>query len=179
MAAGSMSAWMNAWEGDLTPSAAARRSAQREATRVAAHSRSSRYYGREATARLPEPMPETEHVEVVPVLQVVTRRRPRWGVVLVVLAFALLLVGSSIVLPVMVNSSTTEVETAVGGVEATQSQLAKDTAALAAEISALSSPQRVADQAARLGLVPATDVSYLAADPGSQDPEGETQVAGR
>lgn len=179
MAAGSMSTWMNAWEGDLTPSAAARRSATREATRVVAHSRSSRYYGREATARLPEPAPEAERVEVVPVLRVVTRRRPRWGVVLVVLAFALLLVGSSVIVPVMVNSATTEVETAVGGVEARQNELAGDTASLAAEISALSSPQRVAEQAARLGLVPATDVSYVAARPGMQDPEGETEVAGR
>lgn len=179
MAAGSMSTWMNAWEGDLTPSAAARRSERREATRVAAHSRSSRYYGREATARLPEPAPEAERVEVVPVLEVVTRRRPRWGVVLVVLAFALLLVGSSVIVPVMVKSATTEVETAVGGAETMQNQLAVDTAALAAEISALSSPQRVAEQAARLGLVPATNVSYLAATPGSKGPEGETEVAGR
>ena len=179
MAAGSMYAWMDAWEGDLTPSAAARRSAQREATKVAAHSRSSHYYGREATARLPEPASEAERVEVVPVLKVVTRRRPRWGVVLVVLAFALLLVGSSVIVPVMVNSATTELETAVGGTEAMQNQLAADTAALAAGISALSSPQRVAEQAARLGLVPATDVSYVAATPGSQGPEGETEVAGR
>lgn len=179
MAAGSMSTWMEAWEGDLTPSAAARRSARRDASRVAAQSRSSRYYGREATARLPVPVPEAERAEVAPVLKVVTRRRPRWGLVLVVLAFALVLVGSSVILPVMVNSATTELETAVGGIEARQSELAGDTAALAAEISALSSPQRVAEQAARLGLVPATDVSYVAATPGSEGPEGETEVAGR
>ncbi len=115
----------------------------------------------------------------MPVLRIATRRRPRWGLVLVVLAFALVFVGSSVIVPVMVSSATTEVETAVGGVEATQNGLAADTASLAAEISALSSPQRVAEQAARLGMVPATDVSYVAATPGSQDPEGETEVADR
>jgi cell division protein FtsB len=178
MAAGSMSAWMKAWEGDLTPSPAAKRSANRESARISAHTRSTRYYGREATARLPEPLPEAERVEVVPVLQVVTRRRPRWGLVLLALTFSLLLVGSSIIVPVMLNAATTEVESAVAVVEAQQSDLAAETSSIAAQISTLSAPERVAEQAAQLGLVPAADISYVAAGSGV-DTEGDTEVAGR
>ena len=179
MAAGSMSAWMKAWEADLTPSPAAERAAAREAARVSVRTRSTRYYGREATARLPEPVAQAERVEVIPVLQVVTRRRPRWGLVALVLTFALLVVGSAIIAPVMLNSATTEVESAVGQVEAQQRELATATSAIAAQISTLSAPERVAEQAALLGLVPAADVSYVAAGPGVQDTEGDTEVAGR
>lgn len=179
MAGGSMAAWMQAWEGDLTPSPAARRSAAREAARVAARARTTRYYGREATARLPEPVPQAEHVEVVPALNLVARRRPRWGLVLLALAFALVLVGSAVVAPVMINSATTEVESVVGQAEAKQKELATATSAIAAQISTLSSPQRVAEQAAQLGLVPAEDVNYMAAGAGAGPTEGDTEVAGR
>ena len=55
--------WMEAWESDLTPSAASRRSA----ARVEAQIRSTRYYSREATARVPEPVRE-RRVESPPAL---------------------------------------------------------------------------------------------------------------
>ena len=98
MAAGSMQAWMKAWESDLTPSPAAKRSAAREAVResdrIAARTRATRYYGREATAKIPEPLPGVERVEAAPVLRVITRRRPRWGLIVLAMVFALLVVGS-------------------------------------------------------------------------------------
>jgi len=177
MAASSMSAWMAAWEGDLTPSPAAERSAARAAAR--ARTRSERFYGKEATARLPEPVPEAERVEPVPVLKVVTRRRPRWGMVFVALAFAVVLVGSAVVAPVMVNAATTELESLAGQVEARQRDLAGDASALSAEISALSSPQRVAEQAAQLGLVPAGDVHYVSATFRMAAAEDDPTLAGR
>jgi cell division protein FtsL len=146
-----------------------------------ARSHSTRFYGKEATARLPEPVPEAERLQPVPVLKVITRRRPRWGVVLVVLAFALVAVGSSVVAPVLVNAATTEVESAVSQVEAQQEALTGDVSTLSAAISSLSSPQRVAEQATQLGLVPAEDVHYVAAQPAPSAlaAEEDTTVAGR
>lgn len=177
MATTSMSTWMAAWEGDLTPSPAARRSAARVEAR--ARSQSSRYYGREATARLPEPLPQAERVEAVPVLRVVTRRRPRWGLVTALVALALVLVGSAVVAPVMINSATTQVESAVADLEAQQQELTADRSALAAQISSMSSPRRVAEQAAQLGLVPAEKVHYVTVESVLSVTEDDTTVAGR
>jgi cell division protein FtsL len=187
MAAGSMSAWMQAWESDLTPSSAARRSAAREAAResaqeamrIGARSRYARYYNREATARLPEPAVEAAPFPVGATLREVPLPRRRLGLAVLALAFALLVVGSCVVVPVLVSAATTEAESAVGQVEARQKALATETSALAAEISALSSPQRVTELAGQLGLVPAADVSYIAAGFGVGDPEGDNEVAGR
>lgn len=175
MATASRSAWMDAWEGDLVPSSAARRSA----ARIDARTRSTRYYGREATARLPQPAPEIRRAEALPELKVVTRRRPRWGMVLLALVFASLLLGVSVVVPVLVNSAATGVESAVGQLEAKQQELATAASALSAQISALSSPERVTEQATQLGLGPARSVHYLQAETGTAASEGDTTVAGR
>jgi cell division protein FtsL len=175
MASGSRSAWMDAWEGDLVPSAAARRSAARIGVRTS----STRYYGREATARLPRPAPEARRAEALPELKVVTRRRPQWGMVLLALAFAVLLLGVSVVVPTLVGSAATGVESAVGQLEAKQKELATAASVLSAQISALSAPERVTKEATQLGLVPAQSVHYLQAETVTTVPEGDTTVAGR
>lgn len=173
------SAWMNAWEQDLTPSPAAKRSQ----ARVEAQMRTSRhYYTREATARLPQPVERTgqqEEARPLPELKVVTRRRPRWGAMLVAAVLAALLLGIVIVAPVLINSATTQVESEIGRMQSRQAQLAADTAALSAQISALSAPDRVAEQASRLGLGPAQSVYYVEAATETAATEGDTTVAGR
>ena len=66
--------------------AAQRRPGRHECERVILHAdrsiearmSSTRYYGTEATARLPEPWPEADAAEAAPRLQVVKRRVPRW-----------------------------------------------------------------------------------------------------
>jgi cell division protein FtsB len=98
---------------------------------------------------------------------------------LLAVSFALFLVGTGVVTPVLINSAVTGVETAVGRAEAEQAQLAAETAALEAQISSLSSPQRVAEEAAHLGLVPANEVSYLSSGTPLLASEGDTEVAGR
>jgi len=175
MATASRSAWMDAWGGDLVPSSAARRSAARVDARV----RSTRYYGREATARLPRPAPEIQRIEALPELKVVTRRRSRWRILLLALAFAGLLLAVSVVVPVLVNSAATGVESAVGQLEAERQGLATAASVLSAQISALSSPDRVTEQAAQLGLGPARSVHYLPAGTEKAASEGDTTVAGR
>ncbi|MBN1631770.1 MAG: hypothetical protein JW990_18600 [Thermoleophilia bacterium] len=169
--------WIEAWEGDLTPSAAARRSA----ARVEAHMRSTRYYSREATARVPAPVRErrVESRPALPELKVAVRRRPRWGMVMLALVFATVLLGASIVAPVLINSAATGLETEVGRLEMQQKTLAADTAALSAQISALASSERVSEQAARLGLGPAQSVRYFELETGVAATEGDTTVAGR
>jgi cell division protein FtsB len=157
-------------------------SARNHADDAAARVRSTRYYGTEATARLPEPWPDAQRLTARPSLRVVRRHKPRWRLGLLAVTFAVLLVGTAVVAPVMMSSIVAGVETAVGQAEADQEQLAAETAALAAQISTLSSPQRVADEAAALGLAPAQDVSYMPADSGMAGmmaSEGETTVAGR
>ena len=175
MATASRSAWMEAWQRDLVPSSAARRSA----ARVSARMRSTRYYGREATARLPQPVPEGAKAHTLPALKVVVRRRPRWGIILLVLVFAGLLLAVAVVVPVLVNSAATGVESRVGQLEKQQTGLATATSALAVQISTLSSPGRVTEQAARLGLGPAQSVRYLEAGTETAASEGDTTVAGR
>jgi hypothetical protein len=171
----SRSAWIHAWEGDLLPSPAARRSA----ARVDARTRSARYYGREATAKLSQPAPEAQRSRALPELKVVASRKPRWGVLLLALAFAGLLLGISVVVPVLVNSAATGVEATVGHLTTQQQQLATDTSALSARISALSSPAHLTEQATRLGLGPARSVHYLQAGTETAPSEGDTAVAGR
>ena len=170
------SAWMEAWEGDLTPSAAASRSAARASARMP----HTRYYSREATARVPQPIQEaTPTPRPLPELKAVIRRRPRWGMVVLALTFAALLLGALVIAPVLINSAATGLESAVGRAEAQQQQLSAETAALSAQISALSSPQRVAEQAARLGLGPALSVHYVQTGTETASAEGDTTVAGR
>ncbi len=167
--------WMNAWEADLTPSAAAKRSAARVEGRVT----STRYYGREATARIPQPAPEAETTKALPQLKVVTRHKPRWGAITLALVAVGLLLGACIVAPMLIHSAATGLEAEVGKIESQEKELAAATSALSAQISALSSPDRVAGQAARLGLGPAQSVHYLESDAHAAATEGDTTVAGR
>ncbi|OFW61041.1 MAG: hypothetical protein A2133_04565 [Actinobacteria bacterium RBG_16_64_13] len=170
------STWMEAWECDLTPSPAAGRSAARVAARV----RSTRYYTREATARVPHVTHEVvENPRPLPELKVATKRRPRWRMVLVALAFTGLLLGALIVAPMLINSAATGAESEVGKLETQQKELTAQTGALAAQISALSSPERVAEQAARLGLGPAQSIHYVGTAAETAAVEGDTTVAGR
>jgi cell division protein FtsL len=176
MATATRSAWMEAWGKDLTPSSAARRSAER----IEARSRSTRYYGREATARRLSPAEhEFEHREALPELKVIRRRRPRWGAILVALVLASFMLGASVVVPMLVSAAATEIESAVGEVEAQQREITAATSALSAQVSSLASPGRVAEQAIQLGLVPAQSVHYLEAESGTAAAEGDTTVAGR
>ncbi len=176
MAGTTRASWMEAWGRDLVPSDAARRSSER----AQARSRSVRYYGREATARrISQVEPETYETKALPELKVISRRRPHWGAVVVALVFACVLLGASIVAPMLVSAATTEVESAVGKLEAQQRELAASASELSAQVSALSSPERVTEQAIQLGLVPAQSVHYLQADSGTAAPEGDTTVAGR
>jgi cell division protein FtsL len=92
--------------------------------------------------------------------------------------FAALLLGVSVVVPVLVGSAATGVESAVGRLDAREKELATAVSAFSAEISALSSPERVTEQAAQLGLGPAQSVHYVQAETGTAA-EGDTTVAGR
>jgi cell division protein FtsL len=162
MPAATRSSWMNAWEADLTPSPAARRSE----ARASAHVRSTRYYTREATARVPQ-------------FEETSQQRPPWGAVMVALVFSVLLLGVVIIAPVLINSATTQMESDIGQMQSGQEQLAAETAALSAQISALSAPNRVAEQAGRLGLGPAQSVYYVQTATETAATEGDTTVADR
>lgn len=175
MATRSRSAWIEAWEGDLVPTPAAVRSATRTSVRV----RSSRYYGREATARQPQPALESGTTQAPPKLKVVARRRPRWPLIALALVFAAALLGVAVISPMLVSSAVTDIESAVGRAEAKERALTADNTALASKISALSAPDRVAEQAARLGLEPAEDVSYVAPGRSATATEGGTTLAVR
>lgn len=146
---------------------------------MAARMRSARYYGREATARLPQPEHDRQRSEALPDLKVITRRRPRWGLALLAMVFVGVLLGALIVAPVLVSSAATGLEAEVGQMEAEERSLATATSALAAQISALSSSERVAEQAEQLGLRPAESVSYMQIGSDSPAMEGDTTVAGR
>jgi len=170
--------------------AARRRPAGNECERVILHAdrsvearmSSTRYYGREATAPVAQPWPQAPRRQAAPHLRVVTRRVVRRRLAVLAVAFGLLLVGSTVVAPMMTSAAVAGVEAAVGQAEAQQEQLAAEAAALAAQISSLSSPQRVAEEAALLGLAPAQEVSYVSPEL-SGGPmlasEGETTLAGR
>ena len=171
----SRAAWIDAWEGDLTPSLAAERSA----ARLRARTRVARHYGPQATAPAFQPASQIRKDEAPPELRVVTRRRSRRGVLLLALMFAGLVLAVSVIVPVLVNSTVTGVESAVGGLEAQREELAATVSALSAQVSALSSPERVTKEAAQLGLGPARSVHYVQAGTGTTASEGGTTVAGR
>ncbi len=175
MAASPRSHGTSAFVEGLEPSAAARRSAARSSAR----SQTARYYGREATARLPQPELESERAETKPELKVVVNRRPRRGVIFLVVVAAMLFLAVGFVCPVLVGSATTGVESAMGRLESQEKELAAAASELSAQVSALSAPDRVAEQAVELGLVPATSVHYLAATQEEAAVEGDTTVAGR
>ena len=178
-------AWMAAWEADLTPTPAGARSAARAAARMSHR----RYYTREATARVPEPAHEQlrEHEQrreheaqrPLPELRVATRRRTPWGMVVLALLFVGVVVGASIIAPVLVSAAGTGLEAQLGRLQVQQNELTASNAALSAQISALSSPERVADQATLLGLGPARSVRYVEIGTGTPVAEGDTTVAGR
>jgi hypothetical protein len=167
--------------------AAQRRPGRDECERVILHTDRSiegrasatRYYGREATARRADPWPEAPIRKAAPRLRVVKHRVPRWRLGLSAGLFALLLIGLTVVAPIMTSSTVAGLESAVGQAETQQQQLAADTAALSSQISSLSSPQRVAEEAAQMGLVPANEVSYLSSGEQQLASEGDTTVAGR
>jgi cell division protein FtsL len=171
------SAWMEAWETDVSGSDASRRSEARAAARVTGRARSARYYGREATARMPRPARELERPQPLPKPKLVTRRRPQWPLIAMVMAFAAIVLSVSIICPMLLSSSAMDTESQVGRLENTQGKLASSIAALDSQVSALSAPDRVAEQATTLGLEPAEGVQYLQADTG--ETEGDLTVAGR
>jgi cell division protein FtsL len=98
-------------------------------------------------------------------------------VIAAVLVFAALLLGVSILSPMILSSGATQVESQVGRMENEQTQLSAAIAALSAQIYTLSAPDRVAEQAAQLGLQPADKVQYV--QNGTAETEGDTTVAGR
>jgi cell division protein FtsB len=146
---------------------------------IEARMSATRYYSTQATVRRPVPRPEAARREASPRLRVVKHRVPRWRLGLVAGIFAALLIGVTVIAPIMTSSAVAGLESAVGQAEDQQQQLAADTAALSSQISSLSSPQRVAEQAAQLGLVPSNDVSYLSSGEPMLASEGDTTVAGR
>jgi cell division protein FtsL len=95
----------------------------------------------------------------------------------VALLFAAVLLGVSIVSPMLLSAGVTQVESQVGRMENNQAQLSATIAALSSQISALSAPERVAEQATQLGLQPAGKVHYVPS--GMAGTEGDTTVAGR
>jgi hypothetical protein len=167
--------------------AAQRRPGRHECERVILHTdrsiearmSSTRYYGKEATSRRADPWPEAPRRPATARLRVVKHKVPRWRLGMVAGVFAMLLIGLTVVAPILTSSAVAGMESAVGQAEAQQQQLAADTAALSSQISSLSSPQRVAAEAAQMGLVPANDVSYLASGEQQLASEGDTTVAGR
>jgi cell division protein FtsL len=166
---------MGHWEVDLTPSAASVRSA----ARVRARASSARYYAREATARLPQLAPETPKTEFIAEVKVASKRRPQRGLLIAALALVAILLGVAVICPVLLSSAATDLEVQVGRLEAEQKDLAAAEATLSAQISGLSSPERIAEEADRLGLQPASSVHYVEIEARSNVAEGETTVAGR
>jgi cell division protein FtsL len=94
-----------------------------------------------------------------------------------VLVFAAVLLGVSIVSPMLLSARATDVESQVGRMESRQAQLSTSIAAASSQISTLSAPDRVAEQATQLGLQPAGQVHYVQGGPAGT--EGDTTVAGR
>ncbi len=180
MAVGSRATWIEAWEADLTPSPAALRSA----ARVEARMRATRYYGSEAVARMPRPVASADAPVAPPQLRVVTRRRPRWGLLAFTVVLAVLALAGAVVCPMLLSAVVTDVESQGARAERQRQELAAEVAALSAKISALSAPDRLSEVAAQLGLGPAQTVRYLTSDglPAEKQPvagQGETVIAGR
>jgi cell division protein FtsL len=167
-------AWMEAWESDAVASAASRRSA----SRVSARFSSTRYYGREATARVPQPGPELQRrARPLAKPRLVTQRRRQWPMIAAALVFAALLLGVAVVSPMLLSARATAAESQVGDMESTEAQFSASIAALSSQIAALSAPERVAEQAAQLGLQPVERVYYLESGPAGT--EADATVAGR
>jgi cell division protein FtsL len=93
------------------------------------------------------------------------------------LAFAVALLGLGIVGPMLLASGATDLESQVGRLENEQAQLTATIAGLSSQISALSAPERVAEQATQLGLLPADTVHYVQS--GTEGTEVDITVAGR
>jgi outer membrane murein-binding lipoprotein Lpp len=167
--------------------AARRRPGHNECERVILHADrsiearmdSTHYYTTGATARRPEVWPDAPRRAAAPRLKVIKHRVPRWRLRVLAGVFALMFVGLVVVAPILMSSAVAGLESAVGQAEAQQEQLAADTAALTSQVSSLSSPQRVAQEAAHLGLVPAGDISYLSSGEQMLASEDDTTVAGR
>ena len=171
----SQAEWMSVFAESLEPSAAAKRSQ----ARLAARARTVRYYGKEATARIPQVEPEAEYALPLPELKIVAHRRPRLGVVMLIVAALVLLLATGVVCPVLIGTATTGVESAMGRLESKQEELSALASELAAQVAALSAPDRIAEQAAEMGLVPATTVQYLDAAQDVAGTEGDTTAPGR
>ena len=176
MAASTMSQWIDEWGRGLATSDAARRSAER----LNARSQGARYYGRQATARLPEPFPEAERSTApAPQLKVVTLRRPLWAPIAICLVFVVLLLGAAVIGPVLLNSASAGMEYKVAQLEQQRQQLTAAASSLKAEISSLSATGRLSAEAGKLGLSPASSVHYLRLGSVVAAAEGDTTVAGR
>jgi cell division protein FtsL len=96
-----------------------------------------------------------------------------------VAAVALVLLTVVYILPVMINSSTTDLEAATGRLQSKQTELVRAGADLSAQVAGLSTPQRVAEEATKLGLQPAASVHYLQINAGTAVAEGTATVANR
>lgn len=96
-----------------------------------------------------------------------------------VAAVALILLTVVYILPVMMNSSTTDLEAATGRLQSKQTELVRAGADLSAQVAGLSTPQRVAEVATKLGLQPAASVHYLQINAGMAVAEGTATVANR
>lgn len=172
---------MEAWETDAATSGASRRSAARDQAReraqVHARSQYTRYYGREATARVPKPLPELERTRALPKPKLVRQRRHMWPTVTAVMLFAAIFLSVAIICPILLTSRAADVETQVGRMERSEAQLSASISALSSQVSALSAPDRVAEQAAQLGLEPSDEVRYVQS--GTEVVESDVTVAGR
>jgi cell division protein FtsL len=137
---------------------------ERAETHFPAISRASRYYGLEATARVPQPMVEPEAGKQRPELTVITRRRPRRVGIALLLTVAVLIIGLGVVAPTLIGAAATGMESNIGRLERQQEEVDAAMSALSAQVSSLSSPARVAQSALGLGLGPAASVYYVGVD---------------
>jgi hypothetical protein len=146
-----------------------------------------RYYGREATARVAAPQPEPERAtRLLPRLRVVTERRPRWGLLTLVMCGLAVVLTASLVGPVLITSAAHSAEYKAAQLAQQQTKLSVEATTLAAKVSELSATGRVSEEAAKLGMVPATKIQYLgmeqqvsASSSGATAVEGDPTVAGQ
>ena len=169
--------WIDSWEKDLVPSAAERRSQARVGARV----RTTRYYGQEATARIPKPAPELPRRQPLTEVKSISSRKRIWPLIVAAVMVCAVLLSAVFVIPVLVNSSTTDLEAATGRLQTTQQQLAQAGTDLSAQVSSLSSPARIAEEASKLGMRPVAlnSIRYVQLGAGTVVAEGETTVASR
>ncbi len=95
----------------------------------------------------------------------------------VALILAAVFFARGVVSPMLLSSRATEPSPRWDAWRAQQAQLSAEITALSSQISALSAPDRVAEQAAQLGLGPAERVHYV--QTGTAATEGDTTVADR